>query len=112
MNVIDRFQLENGLTDKSAEAEAQARETAEEKKKVEKLNQQLQEVNVRKTFLPERAKSIKVSLFISQSKQTELEAEAEATDRKKAELQSMIDLLTMQMEDMRRNLPVCLYIAT
>ena len=47
MNVIDRFQLEKSLTDKSAEAEAQARETAEGKKKVDKLNQQLQEVNVR-----------------------------------------------------------------
>ena len=46
MNVIDRFQLEKELTEKSAEAEAQARQIAEERKKVQKLNQQLQEVNV------------------------------------------------------------------
>ena len=47
MNLINRFQLEKNLTDKSAEAEAQARETTEEKKRVEELCQQLQEVNVR-----------------------------------------------------------------
>ena len=41
-----------------------------------------------------------------------MEAEAEATARKKAELQSMNDLLTMQMEDLRKNLSVCLCLST
>ena len=46
INEIHRFQLEKSLTDKSAEAEAWARETAEERKRVQELNQQLQDVNV------------------------------------------------------------------
>ena len=44
MNVIDRFQLEISLTDKSAEAEAQAREMAEKERKLQEVEQQLQEV--------------------------------------------------------------------
>ena len=51
MNVIDRFQLEKSLTDKSAEAEARTRETTEEKKRVEELNQQNKDLKVRKFFM-------------------------------------------------------------
>ena len=52
-----------------------------------------------------------VEKFFLQSEKAELEAEAEATARKKAELQSVNDLLTIQIEDMRKNLPVGLCIA-
>ena len=48
MNVIDRFQLEKSLTDKSAVAEAQAREIDEGKKRVKELNQQNKDLKVRK----------------------------------------------------------------
>ena len=48
MNVIDRFQLEKSLTDKSAEAEAWAKETAEGKKRVQELNQQNTDLKVKK----------------------------------------------------------------
>ena len=47
MNVIDRFQLEKSLTDKSTEAETRTREIDEERKRVGELSQQLQEINVR-----------------------------------------------------------------
>ena len=47
MNVIDRFQLEKSLTYKSAESEAQAREIAEERKRVQEVNQQYKDLKVR-----------------------------------------------------------------
>ena len=48
MNVINRFQLEKNLTDRSAEAEARTREIDEEKKRVKELNQQNTDLKVRK----------------------------------------------------------------
>ena len=50
----------------------------------------------------------KVSIYCLQLEKTQIEVEAEATAREKAELQSVNDLLLMQMEDLRKNLPVCL----
>ena len=47
MNVLDRFQLERSLTDKSAEAEAQARKINEGKKRMQKLNQQNTDLKVK-----------------------------------------------------------------
>ena len=47
MNVINRFQLEKSLADKSAEAKAQAREIAEERKRVQEVNQQYKDLKVR-----------------------------------------------------------------
>ena len=68
MNVIDRFQLEKSLTDKSAEAEAWARKTAEKERKLQEVNQQLQEVNVKNhNFL--KATMIEKSIS-SQSRQS------------------------------------------
>ena len=42
-----RFQLEKSLTEKSAEAEGQAREIAESKKELEKLNKENKKLKVR-----------------------------------------------------------------
>ena len=48
--VINRFQLEKTLTDKSAEAEAQAREIADNRRRLQHLNQANEELRVRLSF--------------------------------------------------------------
>ena len=47
MNEINRFELEKRLAEKSSEAQAQAREIAGERKRLQQVNRRLQEVNVR-----------------------------------------------------------------
>ena len=47
MNVIYRFQLEKSLADKSAEAEAQAREMDEKERRLQEVNQENEDLKVR-----------------------------------------------------------------
>ncbi|CAI8033275.1 hypothetical protein GBAR_LOCUS18765, partial [Geodia barretti] len=79
---MNRFQLEKTLTDKSAEAEAQAREIADNRRRLQHLNQGIEELR---------------------SKKAELEKEVEVTARKKAELQAVTELKAVEMKDLKKN---------
>ena len=99
--VIDRFQLEKTLTDKSAEAEAQAREIADNRRRLQHLKQGIKELRVRLkkiSFLPT---DMEIVLF--QSKKAELEKEVEVTARKKAELQAVTELKAVEMKDLKKH---------
>ncbi|CAI8033273.1 Serine/threonine-protein kinase CTR1 [Geodia barretti] len=78
---MNRFQLEKSLTDKSAEAQAQAREIADNRRRLQHLNQANEELR---------------------SKKAELETAAEVTAREKAELQAVTELQAVEIEDLSK----------
>ncbi|CAI8033271.1 Protein kinase and PP2C-like domain-containing protein [Geodia barretti] len=80
---MNRFQLEKTLTDKSAEADTQAREIADNRRRLQHLNQGIEELR---------------------SKKAELETEAEVAAREKAGLQAVTDLQAREIADNRKRL--------
>ncbi|CAI8033272.1 Protein kinase and PP2C-like domain-containing protein [Geodia barretti] len=78
---MNRFQLEKTLTDKSAEADTQAREIADNRRRLQHLNQGIEELR---------------------SKKAELETEVEVAAREKAELQAVTELQAVEIVDLSK----------